>query len=368
MELRVVLAAEQLRRAVPGGIGTYTRGLLEGLGSIGRPDLPDLTLYVSRSTERPDPLAALGVDVHASRLPGPLLTRAWDLGLVRAPRGADVVHSVSLATLEPGRAAFVVTVHDLLWRRVPDAYPMHGRRWHEAALQRALRRADWFVVPSEVVADDLVRAGAPAGQVSVIPMGSDHLPAPDHDTANALLARHGVVGPFLLSVGTIEPRKNFHRLVAAYEEVRDSLPGPWPLVLVGPNGWGEELRPAPGVVLAGPVDTAVLAALYGLAAVFVFVPLIEGFGLPPVEAMREETPIVASPMPSTGGAVFEVDPTDTGSIAAGIVAVATDGDLAARLVRLGRQHAAELTWKGVASAHLELWRSVRPSRRGARHG
>jgi len=80
--------------------------------------------------------------------------------------------------------------------------------------------------------------------VEVIDEGSDHLPEPDPAAADAVLARLDVVGPFLLSVGTLEPRKNLPRLVAAYQAARPRLPEPWPLVVVGPTGWGDQAPPA----------------------------------------------------------------------------------------------------------------------------
>ncbi|HEY4948020.1 MAG TPA: glycosyltransferase [Acidimicrobiales bacterium] len=190
--LALLMVVEQLRRAASGGIGTYVHGLLQGLGSLGPDERPDLELLASRPNRgrhQPDPLAGLGYPLHSSRLPGPLLTRGWDHGILRAPHGFDVVHAVSLATLEPGRAALVVTVHDLLWRRVPSAYPTRGRLWHEAALRRALARAHGFIVPADVVAEDLCHAGARRDAITVIPMGSDHLPPPDRAAAAALLAR-----------------------------------------------------------------------------------------------------------------------------------------------------------------------------------
>ena len=287
---RVLLLVEQLRRSAAGGIGTYVLGLLQGLDALAAEDpsgCPELVLAASR---RPrgvdvDALEGLGHQLRISALPGPLLTRAWDHGLVRAPAGVDVVHAMSLATLEPGRSPLVVTVHDLLWRRVPDAYPPRGRRWHEAALARALRRADHFVVPADVVARDLVDAGASSDAVTVIPMGSDHLPPPDVRAARAHLATLGVHGPFLLCVGTLEPRKNLQRLIEAYGTIRAALPEPWPLVMVGPSGWGEQVAPSPGVVHAGTVSSTELSGLYASARLLAYVPLIEGFGIPPVEAM-----------------------------------------------------------------------------------
>ncbi len=178
--VRLLMMVEQLRRAAPGGIGTYIEGLLAGLGRLDPAERPDVELVAGRGPGRgdPDPLRSLGYPLRGSRLPGPVLTRAWDRGLLRAPAGFDVVHATSLSTMEAGRAVLVATVHDLLWRRVPEAYPPRGRAWHEAALRRALDRADRFIVPADVVAEDLAGAGARRDAITVIPMGSDHLPPP----------------------------------------------------------------------------------------------------------------------------------------------------------------------------------------------
>ncbi len=369
--VRLLMMVEQLRRPASGGIGTYIRGLIQGLDELEPSERPDLTLVASRPTSahgRPDPLAGLGCTVRAYPLPGPLLTRAWDRGVLRGSRGFDVVQATSLSTLEPGRVALVTTVHDLLWRRVPEAYPARGRTWHEAALRRALRRSDRFIVPAEVVAADLIEAGAPADAVHIIPMGSDHLPPPDVGAATRLLSTMGVDGPFLLSVGTLEPRKNLPRLVDAYEQARGSLPEPWPLVLVGPSGWGARIKPATGVVLTGMVTPSVLSALYAMARLLVYVPLEEGFGLPPVEAMALGTPVVASPLPSTAGAAFEVDPLDTESIAAGLLSVAGDEGEREGLRRRGRERSDELRWSGIARQHLGVWERARRPTGGRRHG
>jgi glycosyltransferase involved in cell wall biosynthesis len=353
----VLVVAEQLRRAVPGGIGTYAQGLLGGLAGL---QAVDVTVYASRAPRhRPDPLARFGLPLRCSPLPGRLLTRAWDVGVLRAPPAAGVVHAVSLAAPATAGGRLVVTVHDLLWRQAPADYPPRGRRWHEAALRRALARAAAFVVPSPAVADELAQAGASADRVFVVEHGSDHLPDPDVDGAARLLEAHGVRGPYLLSVGTLEPRKNLSRLVAAYRRARPRLPEPWPLVVVGPAGWGAAPDLAgDGVVAVGRVDGAVLAGLYHQARLLAYVPLAEGYGLPPVEAMRAGVPVVASPLPSTTSGAWPVDPADVDAIADGLTAVAGDERVRAELVRAGRARSLPLTWKACARAHRQVWESL----------
>ena len=356
--LNVVLVADQLRRPVPGGIGTYIRGLVAGLPVAG-PDAVDLTLWTGRAPNGVDPVADLG-RVVASRLPGKMRTRLWDVGLGRPPGGADVVHATSLAVPPAGPAPMTVMVHDLAWRHEPDAYPRRGREWHEAALGRARTRAALLLAPSTATADDLAAAGVPEDRVVVVEEGCDHLAPPDDDGAAQLLADLGVAagGGYLLTVSTLEPRKNLPRLLDAYARARPRLPEPWPLVVVGPAGWGPALPPRPDVLLAGAVAAGVLTGLYAGARLVAYVPRREGWGLPAVEAMACGTPVVATPMPSTGGAACEVPPGDVDAIAEALVAVATDEALRARLVEAGRRRAAGLTWAAAADRHLDLWRKL----------
>jgi glycosyltransferase involved in cell wall biosynthesis len=344
------------------GISTYTRGLVQGLRAIGEP-APHTTLYASKAAASPDPVAGLGLEVVTSRLPSKLLTRAWDRGMARLPSGlrADVVHSTSLAFPPTGMRPLSVMVHDVAWREVPEAYPARGRRWHEARLQLAIGRDALLLVPAKHAADALVTAGAPAHRVEVVEEGSDHLPPADVEGADLLLEKLGVGEGFLLTVGTLQPRKNLRRLLAAYAIARPELPEPWPLVVVGTHGWGDALPASEvphGVVLAGEVRGAVLSGLYRKARCLAYVPLVEGFGLPPVEAMRECTPVVASRIPSTAGAALEVDPTDVRAIATAIVRAASDDRVRAELVTAGLLRAGELTWEAAARRHVELWEAL----------
>jgi glycosyltransferase involved in cell wall biosynthesis len=356
-ELRVVLVADQLRTRPTSGIATYTRGLLGGLRQLAE-EAPAMTLVAGRPTGAPDPLAAWGWPVRSSRLPGRALVRLWDRGVGRIDAEADVVHAASLAAPPAGAHPLVVAVHDLAFREVPETFPARGRRWHEAALARALDGAAAFVTPSERTAALLVAAGGDAERVAVINEGCDHLPVADAEGARTVLSRIGVSGPYLLSVSTLEPRKNLARLVEAYGRAREHLPEPWPLVVVGPMGWGPALMPVPGVKLAGVVPDAVLASLYAGARCVAYVPLVEGWGLPAVEAMAACTPVVASPMPSTGGAALEVGPTDVEGIAHALAVAAGDDLRRSELVTAGLLRARELTWAAAARAHVELWEKV----------
>jgi glycosyltransferase involved in cell wall biosynthesis len=296
--------------------------------------------------------------VVASRLPSPAVTWAWDHRLVAPPAGYDVVHATSLAVPPKAAAPMSVMVHDLAWRQFPESYPRRGRRWHDAALARALARASLLMVPSTVTADDLVAAGAPASRVEIVEEGADHLPPADRAAATKLLSRLGVTGEFLLTVSTLEPRKNLHRLLEAYRVARPRLPEPWPLVVCGPVGWGPRLPAVPGVVLAGAAPGATLAALYAQSRVVAYVPLLEGFGLPVVEAMSACTPVVASAVPSAGGAAREVDPNDTDAIADALVEVASDDRVRSVLVTAGLLRAGELTWATAARRHVDLWEAL----------
>jgi glycosyltransferase involved in cell wall biosynthesis len=378
----VLMAVEQLRRAVPGGIGAYARGLLAGLAQCAEAgDLIDLTLLASRAPghplsatrSAPDPLTRFGRPVVASHLPGPLLTRAWDHGWVAAPAGFDVVHSVSLAAPSPrghGHPRSVVTVHDVAWRRHPETATARGARWHESALCRARDSGAALVVTSKLVAADLMSDGVDSSRITIVHGGSDHLVPEDRLQTDALLRRLGVPGEFLLTVSTLEPRKNVDRLLQAYAQARTRLPEPWPLVVVGPTGWGPALSSPEGqegVIFAGAVTDAALTGLYRRARAFAYVPLTEGYGLPPLEAMRAGTPsVIAKEVPSVNDIdeagplpALIVDPVDVEDIAAALTTALTDDTVRAELAARGAAHARSRTWRTAAHQHIGLWRSLR---------
>ena len=337
---RVLVLVEQLRGRVPGGIGTYVGGLLDADAAASVPIL------------RPWASGPIGRASRSMHLPSPLATRLVDHGLVRWPsRVADGAVTVGHATslLVParrrGQPPVTVFVHDLAWRSHPETFTASGRAWHEAAFGRACQRADRFFVPSTATADALTSAGVGARLVHVTLEGADHL---------TLKPRNP--GEYLLSVSTLEPRKNLNRLLQAY--VRSGVTVP--LKIVGPKGWGDgfgETVPA-GVELVGVVTADRLADLYAGALALLYVPLVEGFGLPAVEAMRAGCPVIASAVPSVGSAALVLDPLDVGAIADAIKGLVESEPRREELAEAGKAHVAGLTWSACLAAHREGWSAL----------
>jgi glycosyltransferase involved in cell wall biosynthesis len=260
-------------------------------------------------------------------------------------------------------------VHDVAWRPGAAATTARGVTWHEDALRRARDSDAALVVTSKMVAADLLGDGVGADRITIVHGGSDHLAPEDTGQTDALLHRLGVPGEFLLTVSTLEPRKNVDRLLRAYALARAALPEPWPLLIVGPTGWGPLLtssRDQEGVVFTGAVTDAALSGLYRRARAFAYIPLTEGYGLPPLEAMRMGSPaVIANEVPSVididepGPApALIVDPLDVEGIAAALTTVLTDDAVRADLSRRGEAHARSRTWRTAAHQHIGLWRSL----------
>lgn len=354
----VTLIIEQLRRPVPGGIGTYTRQLLRGL-SVGKQEASmTIGLYASRGPRGDDPLRDLPFELRTSLFPGPMMTRLWDRGRAGI-HGSGVVHALSMSAPSTP-SPLVVTVHDLAFRELPDTFTPYGREWHEAAFLRVAEEADYFVVPSEQVRAALLESGAGISEerVRVIAEGADHLPEPDDDATSALLDKFGVEGKFILSVGTLEPRKNLTRLIEAFVQCRNEFDDSTKLVVCGPVGWSVNLSAPDGVVFTGLVDESILAGLYARAHLVAYVPLLEGFGLPVVEAMHEGAVVVASAVPSAREGALIVDPYDVSSIAGGLLSGMNDDTLRAELRVVGQRYSATLTWEQTANEHRSLWNEM----------
>lgn len=358
----VLVVAEQLRRRVPGGIGRAVRGLLQGMKEID--NHPAITLLASRGPRGRDPLREYTLPLRTSMLPGPLLTRTWDRGLGTIGKGFSLVHATSLAAPPVKGMPLVSTVYDLAFETYPEMISSRAQSWHKDALSRALKNSDLLISASESVSQVLRERGP--RRVITIGLGADHLPSPDTEVARVRLAQHGVVGPYLLTVSTLEPRKNLKRLIEAYEKARRHFTEPLPLVVVGPTGWGTHgtaTHGVEGVIALGALPDAPLAALYKNAQAVAYVPLIEGYGLPPLEAMRAGAPVVASnSVPSVAdekdAPALLVTPTDVEEIAQALVFASTHGQERDALIARGVAFSQRHTWSAYAKEVVAAWETL----------
>lgn len=266
----------------------------------------------------------------------------------------DVVHSTTIippATKRP----LVTTVHDLAFLRHPEFFTARGNKVFRRSLARNIESASLVLCSSMATVNDCVAAGFDGSRLRHVPLGV-RVHAVDEQDRRRVRARHGLPDEYVLFVGTLEPRKNLGRLVAAL----GSIDGAPPLVVAGMEGWGDtNITSAHDVRHLGFVESADLPALYAMCSVFAFPSLWEGYGLPVAEAMAHGAPVVTSRGTSTeevaGGAAVLVDPTSVDSIADGLRrAIAGRDDL----VAAGIERAGQLSWSATAEATVAAYRDA----------
>jgi glycosyltransferase involved in cell wall biosynthesis len=367
------------------GIGQYTVELTRALLAMG----VDVTLWfaarspAARERLAPEVLALQGpARLECTSLPNRLLYDEPALSLWRhwprwaptprlVPPDADLYHAVYWPLPLTHRPPMVLTVHDLVALQHPEWFAPQERRTH-AAIRDLAPRAAHVITDSETTRQALLSLTRVASaNVTTIPLGVGAPftePIAPEDIERVRQA-HGLQRPFILSLGTLEPRKNQGRLIDAYDLLCQEHGPQWDLVLVGGQGRGEDevsgrlQRTRKGCVRhLGYVAREDIAPLYAAAQVLAFVSLAEGFGLPALEAMAVGCPTVASNVSSVpevvGDASRLVDPLSVEDIAQGLAEVLADDALAARLRRLGRARAATMTWEATAHATAEVYRAV----------
>ena len=330
------------------------------------------TLLCSR--ERPAALRDLDCEAVLSPYRHEVALKTSWLPTVEAQLDCDAIlypYWPSPPWRRPDAPPAAVFVHDLAFRLRPAEVPWQQRAYFRALLGRSLRSAAAVIVPSEATRRDLLEHYPIAGLESKVAMVQEGVLR--GVPAGPLPA--GIEPGFILAVGTVEPRKNYPRLLAAYRRLRrdgvpviiGERPGVPQLVIAGRPGWayGDTLRrikAEPGVRYLGHVDDATLSALYESAAVLAFPSLYEGFGLPLLEAMASGVPAVvgkAGALPElAGSAAVMVDPEDVASIADGLASLLGDAALRERLREAGRRRAADFTWERAAAATRDVLRRI----------
>jgi glycosyltransferase involved in cell wall biosynthesis len=337
------------------GVNNYIRGSLTGLAEVARPLGHEIVAFAPTSPagKRVIPEALTGIDVELKlvSLPGAHGWRtAWSvLGYPPAERFVGrfgALHFSDWMYPPQRRGVRATTIHDLVPLHHPQwttkrTRAMHGRKYRNAALT-----CDVVFANSAFTADDFAESlDFPRERVLVAHPGI----APEFTSEGEA---EDLGGPYVLTVATLEPRKNLGTLVAAFGELADTGLS---LVVVGGKGWGEQPElDRPGVVRLGRVGDDELARLYRGAAAVVYPSRFEGFGMPITEAMASGAPVVASMHPSldeaSGDAAVRADPESPQAIAAAIrEAIARSDELRVA----GLEHARRFSWRRVGEVFLE---------------
>ena len=372
--LRVVV--DQILSTVPGGVGRYAEELTRELIATA-PAGCAVAGYVSASPQADyDRLMTLlpGLtELHKSALARRELSLAWQHGFTRLP-GAGMIHAPSLLAplsrhdrVNHESDQVVVTIHDVVPWTHPDTLTKHGVVWHRAMAKRAQKYADAVVVPTHTVAGELGEILDFGDRIRVVPGAVSSkitTPVDSDDRARRL----GLPDRYILTVGTLEPRKGLEPLIASLSHP-DAVD--LPLLIVGPEGWGDERveqividhgLAADRVRVLGFLDDADLSVALDRASVFAFPSLAEGFGLPVIEAFHFGTPVVHSDAPAvvevSAGAGIAVDIADAdgypGRLAAAIRSVVDNPALAERMSFAGRDRAAAFSWRDSARQVWQL--------------
>jgi glycosyltransferase involved in cell wall biosynthesis len=367
------------------GIGRLTRNIVGALAQIDRAN--EYTLFVQGSRITHPPLiphprnVASGIPNDNVREVRTRITERWwhriwhrlhlPLPVERVIGPVDLFHSPDF-TLPPVRRGTrtMVTVHDLSFLRLPHCFEPALLDYLVENVPRAVRRADWILADSESTRHDLVELlDAPDDRITVIYPGVEHRfqPVTDAEELDRVRAKYHLPPHFILSVGTIQPRKNYVGLTKAFADLEAEDVA---LVIVGGRGWlyedvfstVQDLNLQDRVLLPGFVDDVDLPALYSLADLFVLPSLYEGFGIPLLEAMACGTPAITadnSSLPEVAQDACRL--VETGSVEALTEAMnllLADTNLLQRLAERGLAQAARFSWEQSAASLLATYRHV----------
>lgn len=373
------------------GEGYYTRELLKAYAAL--PGSFPIKFLVFRfflkpgrtPTDRESSLLAglpgAGLEFRRRLLPGAVHTFLRRLGL-RPPFPLDAFGSRKNRLYffpsyvgEPlARSPYVPVIFDFGFLKHPGTLQGRDHLFLKRYVPSTLRRASRIVVISDFMKNDLHQAfGVSLERIVVVRPAVDHgIFKADIPEAvrKAVRKKYGLDGGYIFSLSTLEPRKNFVRLIEAYASLPGDIRAGFPLVIAGGKGWKNKdifdrvarLGVEKQVRFPGYVDEEDRAPLYREATMFALPSLYEGFGLPVLEAMACGTPVLTSPggaLPEAGGeAVLYVDPLDSESIARGISSLLTQPDLRGRLSQAGLKRAAEFEWKTGALTLEALFRQI----------
>ncbi len=368
------------------GIGRYTRSLFFEFTRHHLPPGDDLYLFTDTPTA-PFPASQsetsgsdAGLPARVHRVFHPCKRRIiwtnWYLPPLLKRHKIDVYHGVCNFELPLRNVCrSVVTIHDLVPLHFPHLVPRKHRLFFTLCMKRAARTADLIITDSHHSKQDIMQhLNVPEQKIRVIYLGYDPPSQNGYDEAalQDIMNKYHIRQPYLLFVGVIEPKKNLERLIEAYAllQQEDTAAKGLQLVIAGGKGWFTEqlyrnvqhIQGEHQIMFTGFVPDADLPYLYKGAEVFVFPSIYEGFGLPVLEAMSYNTPVVTSNTSSlpeiAGDAAVLVDPSSPASIAQGINSVLSDSAKRNLMRQAGRRQARQFSWQRTAEQTYKVYQEV----------
>ena len=356
------------------GVGGYVRSLLCALARFEKDN--EYVVYMRPGVAAPRDLPGDRFEIHRIRSARVRATRiAWQrFGLPRRFRrdGLDVLHCPSYVAPLRRRGPTVLTLHDVIALSHPQLCRRSNAVHYRTLLPKVVRSVDCIVASSEATRNHILSLlDVPEEKVRVIHPGVDkrYFRPKLKGLISQVRQTYKLPAQIVLAVGNIEPKKNLPALLRAFDRVKQSSVFRHGLVFAGRKNWGyaqamrlaRKIEARHDVRFLGWVPPDDLAVLYGMADALVFVPVVEGFGLPVIEAMASGTPVIVSegvPYEVYGEAALPVAADSVHAIAAGLAALLTDRDLSGRLVTAGRRQAARFRWEQTVRAMCAVYAEV----------
>lgn len=345
------------------GIGRSVRELGRALAE--QPGLDVRLFGHSFGRARHEAEVPAGATLHRMPIPGRSMAALARFGMdaARLSGGVQLFHWTDYIHPPVHGAKTLLTLHDVAFAEDVGFHGEAQTRMLMTGCRKAIAQAELIVTPTRATADAAHRhLGIADHRLRVVPFGADHVPD------RARVGEHPLAGrPYVLTLGTIEPRKNHLRLLRAWER----LPGPRPLlVVVGRPGWEcagivtairEAVRTGRAMWQSEATDVQVFRYL-AHAQLLAYPSRLEGFGFPPLEAAALGTPVLAGDTPALREVLEDAacfcDPEDQEAIYAGLSRLLADRACRDRLARRGRQRAQDFTWQRCARQHADLYRQV----------
>lgn len=363
-----------------GGIGRYTRELIHALVD----EAPDYAfkLFSSKPPGEVPVANPIPNRPHVTHRPAPVderwLYRLWyrlrlplPIQIFTGP--IDLFHSPDFV-LPPirGHIPTILTVHDLSFVHYPEVYPAKLVEYLNQVVPWSVARAGHVLADSMSTKQDLQEVWqVPSEKIAVLYSGVNERfqPVTDPVELATVRARYGLDEPYILAVGTVQPRKNYELLVRAFRPIADQYPHS--LIIAGGKGWLDEGLPleierqglAGRVRLAGFVDDADLPALYTMADLLAFPSLYEGFGLPLLEAMACGVPVISSnasslPEVAQAGTAILLTPHDEAAWTGAMLKLLGNENLRSRLIAAGYRQSARFSWRDSARQLAGLYEAL----------